>query len=197
MARAAFTYELRKLPEEAFGIEDYVVRTSDGEPVGTVAGLLRLDGELLLAVDREAPPVKHDRRVVRWSDVDHADHEALAVWLRLDRDAFERTDELDPDGVRLGESADARRVTDLPPELEARPEVAPAGPVDETRSALVPVLGGAVAFALLAAVMVAALVESTWAYALLAVPAVLAVVAAWVAFRSWRRPYEPLARDKP
>ena len=197
MGKAGFTYELRKLPEEAFGIEDYVVRASSGEPVGTVAGLLRRGEELLLAVEGAAPPVAHSRRVVRWSDVADVDHEALAVWLRLDEAGFERADELDPDAVRVGDDAEARRVTDLPPELEARPEVSPAGPVDHTRSALLPIFGGAVAFALLMVVVLATVLETPWIYLALLVPAALAGLAWYLSFRSWRRPYEPVARDKP
>lgn len=197
MAPADFTYELRKLPEEAFGIEDYVVRTRDGEPVGTVAGLLRRGDELLLAVEGAVPPIAHSRRVVPWREVADVDHEALAVWLALDGRAFERSDELDPDAIRTGEDAEAHRVTDLPRELRARPEVAPAGPVDHTRSALLPIFGGAVAFALLVVVVLAALLETSWIYAALLVPAALAGLVGYLAFRSWRRPYEPVARDKP
>src|SRR5687767_1497769 len=108
MAKTDYTYELRVFAEDAFGIEDYIVRASDGEPVGTVAGLLRRDGELLLAVEHEAAPALHDRRVVRWSDVENVDHAALAVWLRLSQERFEAADELDRDGMRVDGEAEAR-----------------------------------------------------------------------------------------
>lgn len=87
MPTAGFTYEIRHLPEEAFGIEDYVVRTSDDASVGTVAALLERGGELMLAVEAGAPPLAHARRVVPWSAVGDVDHEALAVWLDLDEEA--------------------------------------------------------------------------------------------------------------
>jgi hypothetical protein len=95
VSETGFTYEIRHLPEEAFGIEDYVVRTSDDASVGTVAALLERGGELMLAVEGGAPPFAHARRVVPWRAVGDVDHEALAVWLDLDAEAFGHAPELD------------------------------------------------------------------------------------------------------
>jgi hypothetical protein len=196
VAKAGYTYELRVFAQDAFGIEDYVVRASDGRPVGTVAGLLRRRGELLLAVERDAPPGLHDRRVVRWRDVGEVDHEALAVWLRLPAERLDAADELDPDGLRVGGDAEARRVTDLPPHLAPRPEVAPAGPVDRPVVTLLPTLGGAVAFAVLVVVAAATAFQSPWIYLGFIVPAVLAAVGLALGFRAWRRPYEASGEPK-
>jgi hypothetical protein len=188
--KADFTYELRHLPEEAAGIEDYVVRGADGEALGTVAGLLERDGERLLAVESGAPPLAHERRVVSWDDVDDVDHEALAVWLRLDEDAYARALELDPDAARdPSEGADARRVTDLPPDLAPRPAVAPGGPVDRSLVYVAIGLAAAMAFSVLVLVAIATRIQSEWLLAGIVVPAVLAAASLAVAFRAWREPY--------
>jgi hypothetical protein len=197
MPKTDYTYELRVIAEDAFGIEDYVVRASNGEPVGTVAGLLRREGELLLAVERNAGPVGHDRRVVHWRDVGDVDHEALAVWLRLPAERLEAADELDPDALRVDGEAEARRVIDLPPDLAPRPEVSPGGPVDRPVVMLLPALGGAVAFCVLVVVAAATAFETPWLYVGFLVPAILAVVAVAVALRAWRRPYEQYGAQKP
>lgn len=198
MPTAPFTYEIRHLPEEAFGIEDYVVRASDGEPVGTVAGLLERDGELLLAVEGGLPPLAHARRVVEWRDVGDVDHEALAVWLRLDQGTFERTLELDPDAARAtGEGAEARRLTDLPAELAPRPEVAPGGPVDRPPIFVAVGLVLAAAFSVLVIVAAATAFESAWWLLGLVVPAALAAGALVFSYRAWRQPYLPRGERKP
>jgi hypothetical protein len=197
VAKAGYTYELRVFAEDAFGIEDYVVRASDGRPVGTVAGLLRRHGELLLAVERDGPPGMHDRRVVRWLEVGEVDHEALAVWLRLPAERLEAADQLDPDALRVDGEAEARRVIDLPPDLAPRPEVSPPGPVDRPVVTLLPVVGGAVAFGVLVVVAAATAFQTPWVYLGFVVPAVLAAVAAAVALRAWRRPYESRGAQKP
>ena len=66
MPKAEFTYEVRKLPTEPVWIEDYVVRTRDGDPVGTVGGVLERRGEQLL-VERGIVPAAHDPRVLAWT----------------------------------------------------------------------------------------------------------------------------------
>jgi hypothetical protein len=197
MPKTDYTYELRVFAEDAFGIEDYVVRASNGEPVGTVAGLLRRDGQLLLVVERDAPLADRDRRVVRLHDVGDVDHEALAVWLRLPAERLDAADELDPDALRVDGEAEARRVIDLPPDLAPRPEVSPAGPVDRPVVTLLPALGGAVAFCVLVVVAAATAFQTPWVYFGFVVPAAVAVVAAVIALRAWRRPYEPHAAQKP
>ena len=198
MSKAGFTYEIRHLPEEAFGIEDYVVRSSDGESVGTVAALLERDGELLLAVEGGAPPIAHVRRVVAWGDVRDVDHEALAVWLALDEAAFGRAPELAPDDARqAGDGAEAKRLTELPPAVAARPEAAPGGPVD--RSPLYDGIGLAIAmaFSLLVIVVAATAWESPRLLVALVVPAALGAAAVFLAFRAWRDPYTSRGAPKP
>jgi hypothetical protein len=195
---AGFTYEIRHLPEEPFGIEDYVARTSDGAAVGTIAALLERDGELLVAVEGGAPPLAHARRVVRWDDVADVDHEALAVWLRLDEEAFGRAPELDPDAARAtGEGAEARRLTDLPPEVAARPEVAPGGPVDRWSVFVAVGLVLAMAFSLLGIVAAATAWETPWLALALLVPAALAAAGLVFGFRAWRDPYTSRGARKP
>src|SRR5215213_4174855 len=68
MAKADFSYEVRKLPTDPTWIEEYVVRTSDGDSVGTVAAVLeRAGGERLLVIEAgatvptESPSLGRDR----------------------------------------------------------------------------------------------------------------------------------------
>jgi hypothetical protein len=198
VARAPFTYEIRHLPEEAAGIEDYVVRGRDGSSLGTVAGLLERAGKLMVAVESGLPPLVHARRVVSWGDVEDVDHEALAVWLRLDEAGFERAAELDPDAARAaGEGAEATRVTDLPRDVAARPEVAPGGPVDRPPIFVAVGLVLAATFSVLVVVAVATAWDSSWWAAALVVPLALGVAALVFALRAWRDPYERRGAEKP
>lgn len=198
MPTAGFTHEIRHLPEEAFGIEDYVVRTSDDASVGTVAALLERGGELMLAVEAGAPPLAHARRVVPWSAVGDVDHEALAVWLDLDEESFGHAHELDPDDARAtGEGAEARRLTELPPELAARPQAAPGSPVDRSHVYIAVGLALAMSFSLLGIVATATAWESRWLALALVVPAALAAAGLVFAFRAWRDPYTSRGAQKP
>ena len=198
MPKAGFTYEIRHLPEEPFGIEDYVVRTVDGASVGTVAALLERDGELLVVVEGGLPPLTEKRRVVAWGDVGGVDHEALAVRLDLDEEAFGRAPELDvADARAAGEDADARRVTDLPPEIAAGPEAAPGGPVDRSSIYVAVGLVLAMAFSLLVIVAAATAWETPWLLLALVVPAALAAGGLFFAVRAWRDPYTSRGVRKP
>jgi hypothetical protein len=199
--KADFTYEVRKLPVDPVGIEDYVVRTSDGETAGTVADVLeRAGGERLLVVEAGVPPVKTLRRAVRWDAVDHVDHEAVAVWLTLDEDGFAREAlELDPAlAVEQGEgAADARRV--VVPAAGAVPEATARnrGPVDRTTWATAFAVFALMSFsALVAAIVVSLSDDALWALLFL-VPTALAVLLAVLGYRTYRQPYEPRGARKP
>ena len=188
MARADHTSQPHAGGQDAAGVEDYVVRTDDGEAVGTVEQLLRRDGRPLLVVDR---------RLVPWSKVERVDHEALAVWLRLSRDAFEESERADADAPDEEGLAAAARDADVPPALIPRPEEDPAGPVDRPLMPLLIGLTGAVAFAALIVVAAATAYETPWIYVGFVVPAVLAVATGVVMYRAWRSPYEPRGTKKP
>lgn len=201
MAKAEFTHELRKLPSDPVGIEDYVVRAAGGEPVGNVAALLERRGQRLLVVESGVPPLKAVRRALSWERVEQVDHDALAVWLQLDASSFEQQAvELDPErAVEQGErEAEATRIGEPPPDL-----IPPAqrgrlrGPVDRTMWAKAFALFALTAFmVLVATIVVAATGDTGWA-ALYAVPAVSAAAAAVLGYRAYRRPYEPRASRKP
>jgi hypothetical protein len=199
--RAEFTYEVRKLPMAAAGIEDYVVRTSEGESAGTVAGVLeREGGEQLLVVEGGVPPVQAVRRAVHWGAIERVDHDAVAVWLNLDTAGFERQAlELDPArAVEQGEGdADARRVT--LPEAGSVPDAVAGnrGPVDRTTWAKAFAVFALMGFSVLvAAVVVYFTGDNTWALLFL-LPALLAVAAATLGYRAYRQPYEPRGARKP
>lgn len=189
MARADRTSQPHAGGQDAAGVEDYVVRTDDGEAVGTVEQLLRRDGRLLLVVNE---------RLVPWSKVESVDHEALAVWLRLSPEEFEAScaraggDTSDEEGLSA-----AVRDADVPPELIPPPEEDPAGPVDRPLMPLLIGFAGAVAFTALIVVAAATAYETPWIYVGFVVPAVLAVATVAVMYRAWRSPYEPRGTKKP
>jgi hypothetical protein len=174
--------------QEAAGVEDYVVRTGDGEAVGTVEQLLRRDGRLLLVVDG---------RLVAWSEVERVDHEALAVWLSLSRDAFAESERPAADAPEEKGLSAAERHVEVPHELIPRPEQEPAGPVDRPLLPLLIGFAGAVAFTALIVVAAATAYETPWIYVGFVVPAVLAVATGVVMYRAWRSPYEPRGTKKP
>lgn len=206
MAKAPFTYETRSLDQDPVGVEDYVVRTSDGEPVGTVGTLLERAGARMLVVESGTPPVVRVRRVrvrraLPWSAIERVDHDAVAVWLRLDRFSLERDAlELDPElAVEDGYGTpEARRVDETPADLipNARAGVQ-RGPVDRSLWANMFALFAALAFSLLVAVAVVTFTgDNTWALLFL-VPAALTVFLAAVGYRLYRSPYERRAARKP
>jgi hypothetical protein len=80
---AEWTYELAPGAADARGIERFVVGTSDGERVGTVAALLRHGEDVYLAVEKSYPPL-HDLRAVPWPDVAAVDDQEHAVRLDVD-----------------------------------------------------------------------------------------------------------------
>jgi len=196
MAKADFSYEVRKLPTDPTWIEEYVVRTSDGDPVGTVAAVLeRPGGERLLVIEAGAPPVRPVQRAVRWDEIDRIDHDAVAVWLTFDGDAFERQAlELDPDrAIEEGEGEpEARRLSEAPnEEIPGAQTGSIRGPVDRTDWWKAFAAFAATVFtALLATLVVYFSGDNTWALLYL-VPAGLALVAAAVGYRAYRDPYEP------
>ena len=200
MPKADFTYEVRRGPQEPVAIEDYVVRTSEGDSAGTVGALLARGGERLLVVDSGVPAIRGTHRVIPWSCVERVDHAAIAVWLTLDAAGFERTAlELDPDqAVEEGEgNADARRIAEPPDDLIPAARTELRGPVEKTR--WLTTIAGLVAMsftALLAAMVVAATGDNTW-IVLFVLPAALAVVTGALAYRQYRDPYETRGARKP
>jgi hypothetical protein len=198
--RADFTYEVRKGVEEPSGIEDYAVRTSEGEAVGTVGGLLERSGERIVIVERGIVGVAHERRAVPWAEVESVDHAALAVWLRVDRQAFlENALELDPDlGIEQGTgAAEVRRVSDPPADLVPAPRRNIVGPVDRPFFLLPIALLGLGAFSAFAVVVLLTFREEPWLAALFVIPAALLAAAALTGYRLYRNPYEPQGSAKP
>jgi hypothetical protein len=196
MAKADFSYEVRKLPTDPSWIEEYVVRTSDGDSVGTVAAVLeRAGGERLLVIEAGAPPVKPVQRAVYWDEIDRIDHDAVAVWLNLDGRSFERQAlELDPDrAVEEGAGdPEARRLSEAPvEEIPGAQTGAIRGPVDRTDWWKAFAVFAATVFTVLLATLVVYFSgDNIWALLYL-VPAALAAVAAALGYRAYRNPYEP------
>jgi hypothetical protein len=197
MQRLDWTYEVPPAGAPSVGLEEYVVTASDGEPVGKVLELLRRGEELWLVVESGTPPLRRERRALRWEAVREVDHDALTVVLAARADELERVPALDPsNGVERtsGEPADvdAIRVEELPDALQPGASAAGprSGPVDRPTYSVAIVVGGVGIFTLLVAVMVAAGADGAWALALFAVPAFLLAAAGVLAYRAWRLPYE-------
>ena len=156
MTKAPWTYELPAAGGETGGLEEYVVYAADGDAVGKVTVVLRVDEDFYLVVDRGEPPLTHDRRAVPWADVESVDHSALAVTLAQPASNLDRAPELDPGKAvepKVDEQrarADAVRVTRLPENV--MPVTVPA---DAPRAADRPFLyGGALALGLFAVFLV-------------------------------------------
>jgi hypothetical protein len=201
MPKADFSYEVRKLPADPVGVEDYVVRATDGEALGTVSALLERRGQRLLVVERGTPPLTHDRRALPWDAVDHVDHDAVAVWLTADSATFEESAlELDPDrAVEEGEGdVEARRIDEPPADLIPPAQAGPvSGPVDRSQWAKTFAVFALFGFSVLVATAVVTFTgDNTWALLFL-VPAALAAVAAVLGYRAYRNPYEPRGARKP
>jgi hypothetical protein len=198
VAKADFSYEVRKIATDPVWVEDYVVRTSDGESVGTVATVLERAGERLLVVERGLVPVAQDRRVVPWSDVETVDHDALAVWLRLREPEFlENALELDPGRAVEEGAAEATRLCEAPADEVPAPQVAPGGPVDRPTTTAAIVVAGLAAFSALVVAVVVSATESATAFVLALVPAALAVAAVVLGYRAYRSPYAARGARKP
>jgi hypothetical protein len=198
VARADFTYEVRKAPTDPVWVEDYTVRACDGETVGTVAAVLERGGERLLVVERGGVVVASDRRVVPWSDVETVDHDALAVWLRLGEQAFEEGAlELDPDRAVEEGAAEARRLREAPEGEIPNARAAGGGPVDRPTLGYAILFTGLAAFGVLVLAVAATATESSLPLVLMVVPAALAVAAVVLGYRAYRDPYARRGARKP
>ena len=181
--------------QDAVGVEDYVVRTSDGAAAGTVERVSRREGVTALVLERAATPGRHDRTLVDWSDVERVDHEALAVWLRLSADQLDAAPAAAAEDDGPGLSAPER--ADAPRDRVPSPERDPGGPVDRPLLPLLIAFAGAMAFTALLVVAAATAFETPWLYLGLLLPALILVVTIAVMFRASRRPYEPRGAKKP
>jgi hypothetical protein len=128
VATADWTYELSPGPAGAQGIEGFVVETSDGQRVGTVAAVLGRDDEVYVAVERDLAPADHDLRAVPWADVSAVDEHERAVRLSIDADKIDTALELDPRKEVEGPRADAVRITEVPRLLPAYVDPAETAP---------------------------------------------------------------------
>lgn len=187
MASADWTYELAPGAADARGIERFVVETSDGERVGTVAAVLRRGEETWLAIERGYPPA-HDLRAVPWDDVAAVDDQEHAVRLGIDADKVEASLELDRSKKVEGGPADAVRVTELPgllPTFVAPEETAPPDRMELFVALGLGLLG---AVTLLGAAALQGPTEGTLSLLLFLLPLALFAASIWLSFRVYRDP---------
>lgn len=188
MARADWTYELAPGAADARGIERFVVETSDGQRVGTVAALLRRgDDDVYLAIERGHAP-SSDLRAVPWADVAAVDDQEHAVRLDLDAGKVEEALELDPGKKVEGAPADAVRVTEVPgllPTYVAPEETAPPDRMLLFVAIALALLG---AVALLGAAALQGPTEGALSLLVFLVPLVLFAASIWLSLRVYRDP---------
>ncbi|HSK15323.1 MAG TPA: hypothetical protein VK915_04055 [Gaiellaceae bacterium] len=186
MERASWSYQLPPAGAPDTGLEQYQVYVPSGE-VWKTAAVLEKDGEVYLAAAPSGFPVGHRLVAIPWSAVERVDHEALAVHVGDLGGALE----LDPDRATENGDGEARRLTELPPELRRpQPPGGEAGPTDRLRLVL-GISAAALGFvALLGAIALVDTMEEGWRYALLAVPAVFFAAAFVLSVSAWRHPYE-------
>ena len=188
MARADWTYELAAGAADARGIERFAVETSDGDRVGTVAGVLRHGEDVYVAVERGYPPA-HDLRAVPWDDVAAVDDQEHAVRLSIDSRRLEEAAELDPANKVEGGPADAVRVTELPSLLPRF--VAPEATAPPDKGGLFVAIGLALlgAVTLLGAAALQGPTGGALSLLLFAVPMVLFAASIVLSFRVYRDPF--------
>ena len=190
VATAEWTYELPPAGSGDVGLEHYTVEAASGERVGKVAVVLRREQEVFLAVTPGATSLTRNLRALPWETVASVDHSTLTVRLNVPESAVEQSLELAPDrSVEAGE-ADARRLTELPPELRVPAASGDsAGPSDRwTGAASI----GAAALGLLSflALAIAATVADFDAeFALFLIPVALLATAGFLGYRFYREPY--------
>lgn len=187
MERKTWSYELPPAGAPDVGVEQYQVEGPGAESWKATALLERGD-ELYVAAAPSGFALRRHLVAIPWSAVECVDHDELTIHVRGLQDAFE----LDPSRAVENEPADARRVTELPPELVSpQPSGDVAGPRD--RLHLFGALGaGALGFlTLMGTVAVIAEASTPWRFALLVVPAVLLVLALALSIAAWKRPYAP------
>jgi hypothetical protein len=185
--RKAWSYELPPAGAPDVGVEQYQVAGPGAESWKATA-LLERDDELYVAAAPSGFALRRHLVAIPWSAVERVDHDELTIHVRGLDDAVE----LDPSRAVENEPADARRVTELPPELMSpQPTGDVAGPRD--RLHLFGALGaGALGFlTLMGAVVAIAEASTPWRFALLVVPAVLLVLALALSIAAWKRPYAP------
>ena len=194
MPKADFTYEVRGGTQGPVAIEDYVVRTADGESVGIVGSILELGGERMLVVERGSPGPRRERRAVPWEWVGQIDHDARAVWLQQAARRFDETAfELDPArAVEEGDGeAEAHRLSEPPQDLIPPPQTRVFAGVEDGRRLETLVGFFLTGFTTLAAAMVVAFTgDHPWVI-LFVVPVTLALLTGALAYRAYGDPYEP------
>jgi len=185
--RKTWSYELPPAGAPDVGVEQYQVAGPGAESWKATA-LLERDDELYVAAAPSGFALRRHLVAIPWSAVERIDHDELTIHVRGVEDAVE----LDPSRAVENEPAEARRVTELPPELMSpQPTGDVAGPRD--RLHLFGALGaGALGFlTLMGAVAAIAEASTPWRFALLVVPAVFLVLALVLSIAAWKQPYAP------
>ncbi|HEX2044233.1 MAG TPA: hypothetical protein VHF23_01250 [Gaiellaceae bacterium] len=191
MPTAPWTYEIPPAASDAVGLEDYTVESARGEYVGKVKAVLRHGSETYVAVEGGTPPLTHALHAVRWENVREVDHGAVTVRLDLTEEELAAELELASSNAVEGGSAEAVRVTELPPELSAPSAPEAPGPVDRPTYAWLLVAALTGVFSALVLALFATTREFTWEFGLFVVPLALLAAAGVLAYRFFRRPSGP------
>jgi hypothetical protein len=189
---ADWTFEIPPATADAAGIEDYQVESAVAEPLGKVKTLLRRNDELFLALEAGIPPLAQRIRAVPWGEIGEIDHDSLTVRLLARADELHRYPVLDAGRAIEGGDADAVRVTEVPGEEPRTVSPDEPGQVDRPSYLAALVAGLLGAFTALLAVVVITVTDGAWRFAVLAVPVLLIVLGAVLAYRFFRRPSDGL-----
>jgi hypothetical protein len=194
VANAEWTYEVAPAGADTAGVEEYVVEDAGGDRVGKVQTLVERGNELYLVIERGRPPVSHDIRAVPWDDVAELDDAGLRIRLRLLGGELNHALILKPENGVEGDSAEARRVTELPGAAAAPPPAEPkptpsAGPSDSPSYLAAVCLSAVGLFSTFAIVVAATSTDFNWEYVLFTIPLVLLAVAGAAGYRFLRGPY--------
>lgn len=192
MREAVWTFEIPPATADAAGIEDYQVESAVAEPLGKVKTLLRRNDELFLALEAGIPSLAQRIRAVPWGEIGEIDHDSLTVRLLARADELHRYPVLDAGRAIEGGDANAVRVTEVPGEEPRTVSPDEPGQVDRPSYLAALVAGLLGAFTALLAVVVITVTDGAWRFAVLAVPVLLIVLGAVLAYRFFRRPSDGL-----
>jgi hypothetical protein len=192
MNTVTWTYELPATGAASQGLEDYEVRTADGEHVGVGLGVVSRANATFLLVDAGVlPPFVHRRVAVPWEHVADVDHAALVVRLAVDRAALDGVGlALDPKKAVHGPGAEAER-QELPASLTRRVAPGAEGPVDRNSAIALALLAVAAPFSLFALITIWMTrgIEG-WEFGLFAIPLGLAALTVVLeGYRLFREPH--------
>ena len=152
--------------------------------------MLSREQEVFLAVTPGATALTRNLRALPWETVERVDHSTLTVRLNVPESALEESLELAPDKSVEGRDADARRLTELPPELGGATTTGErAGPAERLTGAAAIGAAALGLLSFLALALAASVSDFDAEIALFLIPIAFFAVAGFLGYRFYRDPY--------